>query len=202
MTKPSLGQIADLHNQIEAGRVTRDNLQFFLRNPEGSALIFGDYPTFSVTVDYDISLEKMAMATAFEDIADVVGLDQFEMRGEGRVDRELTICSICESVTTKVLLAEIDKHGFRPAKVEDLLSFLGQFRRFRMKTGGTQGGAWLVALGSYCSWAAGHCIGFPSLREWRSDKVKRRSLSLAQPHSKKNFWLPEHSFLVARKDAV
>ena len=60
MSNITTDQVTELIAQDKSGRVTRELLQAFLRNPQG--YVNGQPREYTVTVDYRMSLEQMIKA--------------------------------------------------------------------------------------------------------------------------------------------
>lgn len=161
---------------------------------------------FKVTVDYELTLKQMVKATRLS--PDVIS-KRFDVRGNGRVEREVIVLFGLEGMTTKALFVEMKRRGLRPAKVEDLLALLAQFPGLHMSGGDTMSGAALVALGSYTYdnpyGRSGDALYFPALDEHESILTDAfaevRGLSLEHPQEDGS-WYDNRLFLAVRKDAA
>lgn len=118
MAKPTIEQVSELHRQIESGRISREALQAFLRNPEQSA----PDPIFKVEVDYGKTLEAMIAAGRYDWVDSGITPERFPIQGEGKAERELVLVHLDKEVSTDEAQAELDRRGLRPAKIEELLA--------------------------------------------------------------------------------
>lgn len=121
MAKVTLEQVSELHRQIESGRVTREAFQAFLRNPEQFEALSAD-PLFRVTVDYGLPLAQMIASGKYDWTNGDITPERFPIQGEGKAPRELVLVHLDKVATTDEALAELDRRGLRPAKIEELLA--------------------------------------------------------------------------------
>ncbi len=120
--------------------------------------------TYKVTVDYGQTFEAMVAAGNYDDVFPSVSSDRFPITGEGKVERELLLARVPDDPkysprSASEVIAELDRHGLRPAKIEDLLALGARYP-------GLQREFQIVVIGS--RWAdpdGGHVFPFLSYHE-------------------------------------
>jgi hypothetical protein len=142
---------------------------------------------FKVTVDYGQTLEQMIAAGKYDGVIRYITPEHFPILGGDKVERELVLVHLNKVATTDEVLAELDRRGLRPAKIEELL-VLGALRPELQREFP------LVAIGSH----------------WLSPDGYRRFVSLGWRGSERQvlglFWSDDWAgfcrFLAVRKDAA
>jgi hypothetical protein len=120
MSEITVEQLGELIAQAKSGRVTRENLQAFLRNPNGSTQA-NIYP---VAIDYGKSIEKMVLAGRYDWKNDDINFKNFPVKGEGTVvNVNLELVHFNKAVSSEDALSFLEANGMRPATVEELLAF-------------------------------------------------------------------------------
>lgn len=109
-------QIAELLAQDKAGRITRENLQRFLLNPDGGT-------GYIVSVDYGKTVEEMVSAGRYDWKNDNITTKNFPINGTGVVTVALELVHLNKAASSKAVLAHLEANGMRPATVEELLAF-------------------------------------------------------------------------------
>lgn len=79
-------------------------------------------PTFKVEVDYGLTLAQMISAGRYDWTNDDINAQNFPIQGEGKAECELVLVHLGKVATTDEVLAELDRRGLRPAKIEELLA--------------------------------------------------------------------------------
>ena len=101
--------------------------------PEGEELIGqiaelivkAGYPRkqdFKITIDYTRILERMIKAGNYDWVNDDITADRFSVKGEGRQELIITLFHFNKTMSSDKVKSEMEKQGFRPAKVEELLA--------------------------------------------------------------------------------
>lgn len=120
----------------------------------------GTGDSHQVTVDYSQSLEQMIAAGRYDWKNDDIKAKHFPVKGEGKVDLEITLVHYNRVMNTDDVLKDLDQRGLRPIKSEELLA-LGA----NEKTRDLQRQFPIIALGSvwqdldgrrYCPYLYGH----------------------------------------------
>jgi len=77
----------------------------------------------NVVVDYSQSLADMIAACRYNSISRKITADHFPAEGKGRVELRMALLHFKKAMATKDVIAGLERSGFRPAKVEELLAF-------------------------------------------------------------------------------
>lgn len=78
---------------------------------------------FTVTVDYGMSLADMKAAGRYDRAIEGITEERFPMKGTGKVERTVELVRFNRSVTSQEAVKALERHGFRPATIEELLAF-------------------------------------------------------------------------------
>lgn len=97
--------------------------------------------TFEITVDYSRSLVKMIKAGKYNSVNDNITAEHFPVKGEGKQEKIITLFHFNRVMTSDEIKAEMDKQGFCPAEIEDLLGLGENYPELQKKLS-------IVALGS------------------------------------------------------
>lgn len=122
MSKITVEQLSELHEQNKAGRVTRENLQAFLRNPD-SVNGLG----FTVTVDYSKPLPEMIATGRYDWTNSDITSGHFPAKGSGVAELKLELVHLGKAASTDEVLRYLDEQGYRPATLPELLAFGAKF---------------------------------------------------------------------------
>jgi len=102
-----------------------------LTTPEGEGLL-GEIAelivrrarkVFSVVVDYSRSLVQMIKAGNYNWVNSNITEKNFPIQGEGRQKTEVALFHFNKNMTSEQVIAEMDKQGYCPARIEELLAF-------------------------------------------------------------------------------
>jgi len=77
---------------------------------------------FEIMVDYSRSLAEMIKAGNYDWVNDDITADRFSVKGEGRQELIITLFHFNKTMSSDKVKSEMEKQGFRPAKVEELLA--------------------------------------------------------------------------------
>ena len=151
MSKITVEQIGELVEQSkgENPRVTRENLQAFLQNPNA----FLRASVYPVTVDYRKTVKEMVLAGRYDWKNDDINSENFPVSGEWAVSVNLELVHINKSVDSEGVLDYLEENGMRPATVEELLAFGATYPEIQREFP-------IICLGS--SWVnpvGGRCVG-------------------------------------------
>lgn len=116
MSEITVVQLGELIAQAKAGRVTRENLQKFLLNPDGGT-------GYTVSVDYGKTVEEMVSAGRYDWKNDNITTKNFPVNGTGVVTVALELVHLNKAASSEAVLAHLEANGMRPATVEELLAF-------------------------------------------------------------------------------
>jgi hypothetical protein len=82
-----------------------------------------DLPTYTIAVDYSRSLEEMIAAGQYDSVNGNITPDHFPIRGQGKQEVAVTLFNFNRDMeSSDVVIAEMDKAGYRPAGIEELLA--------------------------------------------------------------------------------
>jgi hypothetical protein len=104
--------------------------------------LFGLSPkTLRIVVDYSLSLEQMITAGKYDWSNSDITAKRFPLKGSGKVELEPKLFYFGRDMSSDNVIAEMDKEGFRPCTIEELLAIGEQHPELQRKFP-------LVALGS------------------------------------------------------
>lgn len=93
-----------------------------LRKKIGKLLTEVVRPVFKVVVDYSCSLAEMISAGHYNWTHNDITTEHFPVQGEGKQEIEITLFHFGKTTTSEEVLAEMEKQGYRPATIEELLA--------------------------------------------------------------------------------
>lgn len=118
--------------------------------------------TYQVTVDYGQSLDQMIAAGRYNSRNSDINSKNFPITGTGQVEVELHLVHLNKVASTEEVLAELDRRGLRPAKIEESLSFGAKYPNLQKEFP-------IVALGSVWRRPCG-CRGVADLAGWDGER--------------------------------
>ena len=77
----------------------------------------------NMTVDYNITLEQMITAGKYEWTNDNITDKLFPLSGTGRMTFQPKLFQFNRDISSEDAIREMEKDGFRPAKIEELLTY-------------------------------------------------------------------------------
>lgn len=121
---------------------------------EGSAPPRDDFRKFlgltpvelRILVGYDLTLPKMIAAGHYDWVNSDITSERFPLSGKGKRNLVAEVIHLNRFISSEGAMAELDKMGLRPGKIEELLAFGATFPELQRKFS-------IVALGS--SWTVG-----------------------------------------------
>lgn len=81
-----------------------------------------DLPTYTIAVDYSRSLEEMIAAGQYDSVNGNITPDHFPIRGQGKQEVDVTLFHFNRDMESALVIAEMDKAGYRPALIGELLA--------------------------------------------------------------------------------
>lgn len=81
---------------------------------------------FRVCVDYGKSLQEMVQEGQYNCAQSIITQGIFSVQGEGRKKVKIRLFSFNRSIHSDEVIAEMEKAGFRPARIEELLALGAQ----------------------------------------------------------------------------
>lgn len=188
-------QIGELVAQDKAGRVTRDDLDAFLKNPSrwrDAEIVVNTAPAgtktengFTFKVDYGLTVVQMIAAGRYGWANDDVTWDNFPHdRTLNKIKITAELIHFGRNMSTDAVLAELDRRGLRPATMAELLAFGASFPEEQRKLP-------IVELGSIWTLRCGYrLVGY--LHGYGSE----RFLNL---YDVEGGWYDRYRFLAVRK---
>lgn len=80
-------------------------------------------PSFSITVDYAMSLEEMVKAGRYDWFDNDVNAEHFPISGQSKASDDLILIHFNRPISSEDVLKELDRQGFRVAILPELLAF-------------------------------------------------------------------------------
>lgn len=78
-------------------------------------------PTFDIIVDYDQAFQKMIEVGNYDYVNNYIKAEHFPVEGSSKQKKIITLLRLDKTMTSDEVKAEMEKQGFCPAKIEDLL---------------------------------------------------------------------------------
>lgn len=113
---PTPAQLKEFFAQIASGRVTGSKLQEFLRGGKQ------DGNSFTVTIDYNQTLEQMIATGRYDWKDGDINVKHFPLIGSGRFEIALELIHFNRVINTSDALKEIDQRGYCPGTIAELLA--------------------------------------------------------------------------------
>lgn len=85
-------------------------------------IVGGTRQTFKVLVDYTKTLAEMIKAGQYDWVNENITQDHFSVHGSGQKEVEIVLFHFNRDIASEQVIVEMEQAGFRPAKVEELLS--------------------------------------------------------------------------------
>src|SRR3989344_3384599 len=115
-------QLGELIAQAKAGRVTRENLQAFLRNPNW-VTAGGQVGTYPVVIDYGKTIEEMVATGHYDWSNSDISSGNFPVSGNGTANANLELVHLNKDASSEGGVAYLESLGMRPATIAELLVF-------------------------------------------------------------------------------
>lgn len=116
MSEITVVQFGELIAQAKAGRVTRENLQKFILNPDSCT-------GYTVSVDYGKTVEEMVSSGRYDQKNDNITSKNFPVNGNGVVTLNLELVHLSRVVNSDGVLSYMEANGLRPTNLAELLAF-------------------------------------------------------------------------------
>lgn len=127
MPTPTVEQLTELHAQIKSGRVTREGLQAYLRDPRKVEVLHPLHSKKTVTIDYSRSLGEMTSDGHYGKVDSDLTYEHFPIKGTGKKTVELKVFVSNHDTCSEHAVEHIRCVGFKPAGIEHLLAFNDPF---------------------------------------------------------------------------
>lgn len=121
-----------------------------------------DYPSYSVTVDYDQMVEQLVRNGQYDWVNRDITSRNFPSRERGQVQLDIFLFNFDDEISSENILKEMDKLSFRSATLKELLALGAQHSNLQRKD-------LIVALGSTWRASAGR-VDVPYLAGGESDR--------------------------------
>lgn len=115
MSAITTDQVFELLSQSRAGRVTKENLQKFLLNPDGGT-------GYTVVVNFGKTVEEMVASGRYDWSNDNFTSKNFSVNGTD-VAVALELVHLNKVISSEDVLRHLEENGMRPTTVEEFLSF-------------------------------------------------------------------------------
>jgi len=80
------------------------------------------FPSYSITVNYDLSVEQLIQASMFSWFNDSVVSRHFPSSEKGVAEILVFLVNFNRDISSKDVIRELDRQGFRPATLKELLA--------------------------------------------------------------------------------
>ena len=145
-------------------RVDEGTLPFEATMEGLQRLIEGQGEIFLVTVDFSMTLVAMIAAGHYDWVNSNITQDHFLITGSGTVELELELIQFKNPMSTDNVLKELDRQGYRPATLPELLAFGAKYPEKQREFP-------IIAIGSVLLHSDGDrcvpCLGEGSLKKRR-----------------------------------
>lgn len=161
----SLGQVHETEITLRKAGATPDFWTRIAQNEELARSVVelvNCKPSCKVSIDCGQSLAEMISAGKYDWKNEHITAEHFPVKGKGKKEIEITLFHFGRKITSKPVIVEIDKEGYRPAIIEELLALGSTYPELQEQFP-------IVALGSVWRISDGHRILFI---DWR-DSVRR-----------------------------
>ncbi len=133
-----LGEIA---RRVDEGSIPFDTTMRSLQLVVERDLAASTNPTYLVTVNYDLSLAEMIKVGKYDSVNSGITKKHFPVNGEGTNEVVTELVHFNRFIGSDEVIRELDKRGFRPATIEELLAFGAKYPEMQIQFP-------IVALGS------------------------------------------------------
>jgi len=124
MAKPSIEQMEEFWQQVHNGRITKENLQHFIRTPS----VHSRFSLFDIEVDYGQTFDQMVEAGNYDWVNDDITSVHFPVQGgKGVLNFKVELVNMGRVATTEELLEEAKKRGLTRPGIEHILAFGAKF---------------------------------------------------------------------------
>lgn len=154
---PTPAQIKEFFAQIESGRVTKENLQAFLRS-QRPPLVLG------ANVVYDLSVEDLVLLGKYDLADNQITSAHFPSTEKGKKAIEFILVGFDRPEETDDIVRKLDREHMRPATLKELLALGIGHPRLQKEMN-------VAALGS--SWHSGDDEMVPCLMSTEDRRILR-----------------------------
>lgn len=136
----NLGQVEAIVNKLGG----MNGVQRFLSGElvvEGN-LVTSTNPTYPITINYGLSLAEMIKVGKYDSVNSDITEKHFPVNGKGTNEVVTELVHFNRFIESDEVIQELDKRGFRPATIEELLAFGTKYPEMQKQFS-------IVALGSF-----------------------------------------------------
>lgn len=90
-------------------------------NKVAEMIVSANRQTFKIMVDYGKTLAEMVAAGKYDWVDSDITAEHFPVQGEGKKEKEVAFFHFNRTITSDQVISEMDKAGYRPATIEELL---------------------------------------------------------------------------------
>ena len=80
------------------------------------------YPVYSVTVNYNLTVEKMVTVGSYDYANGNITSEHFLVQGQGKQEKEIILFHFDRLISSEEAIQEMDEVGYRPAEPEEILA--------------------------------------------------------------------------------
>lgn len=142
-------QVAKLIARIAENmpEMSSDIMQGWIENPKSLQRVLRTLlvaqPKLKVEVDYTKSLDEMIQAGNYDWAHGAITSKRFPIQGQGRTNVELVLFHFNGQMTSTEVIAEMERQGYRPARIEQLLALGAAYPELQKEFH-------IICLGSVC----------------------------------------------------
>lgn len=111
------------------------------------------YPSFTVPVDYALSLPEMITAGRYDDVSNSITPERFPIQGIGKRETVIHLVHPGKEVESQPLIDEMDALGYRPATIAELLALGAKYPELQREFP-------IIALGSVAEVGGDRVVAF------------------------------------------
>ncbi|OGH80966.1 MAG: hypothetical protein A3I29_03680 [Candidatus Magasanikbacteria bacterium RIFCSPLOWO2_02_FULL_44_11] len=158
MATPTIEQVGKFFDELRSARVTRENLQLFLENPDRYNREIGRFGRiYSVTVNRDLWYKGLIKAAKFSQQNNDITAERFPIEGTGIREVAAELYEFDEVVTGEEAAKRIEGDGYQLEDFATLLAFAEAYPKEQLKRPVVQlksrwrdGGGFIRMPGLYC----------------------------------------------------
>ena len=128
-------------------------------------------PSFKVTIDYGQTLVDMVKAGKYDWLDCNIIQNHFPIKGSGQQEKEVALFLFGRAISSDDAIAEMEKAGYRPARIEELLTLGASQPELQKKFSIIGLGSVWQSLCPCLHWYGGYrCLALYGLeRDWDED---------------------------------
>lgn len=111
-------RVTELVRRVDEGTIPYNPIMDGLQN----LIEESTKPIYNIVVDYNRSLADMIKAGKYDRVNSDINSKHFPLKGKGKHELNATLFHFDRYIESDDAIAEMDKQGYRPGKVEELLA--------------------------------------------------------------------------------